>query len=113
MAKIPIVRHKKIRHETNPYDKEQEIYFEKRWAMINNIKASITKRKLWMLQNGKCKCCDKEIDLNEKSELHVISFADIKKDFPITRTKLLHPECHAKVHNKIIKIVNKVQVWVS
>ncbi|MCP4023680.1 MAG: group II intron reverse transcriptase/maturase, partial [Desulfobacteraceae bacterium] len=80
IAKIDIIRHKKIRKETNPYDKEQEIYFEKRWSQLQSIKCSIKKRKRWILQKGKCPVCKNDIDLQKKSELHVNNFADIKKD---------------------------------
>ncbi len=31
MADTPIVRHVKIRQDANPYDPEQELYFEEQW----------------------------------------------------------------------------------
>jgi len=41
MIETPIRRHIKIRSDTNPYDIEQEVYFEEHWAQIHKKDAAI------------------------------------------------------------------------
>ncbi|MCW8965144.1 MAG: group II intron reverse transcriptase/maturase, partial [Candidatus Pacearchaeota archaeon] len=49
LSYIDIIIHTKIRKEANPFDKEQEIYFERRWSQNFKMVSGRIKHKLWVL----------------------------------------------------------------
>lgn len=99
-ATLPIQRHTKVRANTNPYDPNDEIYFEtrlaKKWATgyYGNQRA----KQLWLAQQGQCPYCGHLI--TEETEWDIHHRVPRTAGGPDTKDNLvlLHPTCHRQLH---------------
>jgi RNA-directed DNA polymerase len=101
-AKMPIVRHRKIKGAANPYDAEWELYFEKRFKrqMADTLQGHGRLLWLWLKQDGKCLVCGQK--LTEEKDWHTHHLhqrVEGGKD-TLDNLVLLHSNCHRQVHNR-------------
>ena len=99
MSDTKIIRHVKVRKTANPFDKQQELYFERRWSQTYKPMSNSIKHKLWILNSGECLYCKKQIELEEFKELHINNIMELKDKQALYKFKLLHSKCHEKLHN--------------
>jgi RNA-directed DNA polymerase len=100
MADTPIVRHVKIRQDANPYDPEQEMYFEAR--LDRKLKRHLRgkPRTLWVLQKGICPRCSQKLDLRRSWNVHHVRYRCHGGSDSIDNLELLHPNCHRQLHSR-------------
>lgn len=99
---VPIVRHKKVQAEANPFDPAWETYFERRLDV--KMERSLRGRRfflhLWKEQNGVCPVCHQKITkLTGWHNHHRIWRSKGGPDVAGNRV-LLHPTCHMQVHSQ-------------
>jgi RNA-directed DNA polymerase len=107
-ADTPIVRHIKIKAEANPYDPEQEQYFEKRiqMQMKSSLKGNAKLLGIWTRQAGMCPNCSQWITKETEWHVHhVIPISEGGKD-TMGNLRMLHPNCHRQLHNRVISNVD-------
>jgi RNA-directed DNA polymerase len=100
-AKVPIVRHVKVRATANPYDPNWEPYFEKRLQrkMTVTLKGERTLLHLWQFQNGVCPVCGERLtEETEWNRHHIVQRVHGGPD-TTDNLVLLHPTCHRQVHS--------------
>ena len=106
-ASVPIRRHTKIKGEANPYDPQWEPYFEARQGvrMAQNLRGRRSLLRLWKEQNGLCVVCHQRItQLTGWHSHHLVWRTHGGSDRAENRV-LLHPNCHAQVHNQGLTVV--------
>ena len=97
-----IRRHRKIKADANPYDPIWETYFEERLALqmgkelLGNWKAW----QLWKNQNGHCAECDELITPETGWHIHHVVYRVYGGKDILSNLRLLHPNCHRKVHRE-------------
>ncbi len=104
---VPIRRHTKIKGEANPYDPEWEPYFEARWGvrMAQHLKGQRQVLRLWQEQDGRCVVCHQRLtELTGWHSHHLVWRTHGGPDRAENRV-LLHPTCHAQVHNQGLFVV--------
>lgn len=101
-AKIPIKRHVKIVAEANPYDKELDLYFEKRLKhkMCNSFSNDKKLRIIWNRQKGKCPVCLQNITLETEWDIHHKLPKSKGGDNRNSNLEMLHINCHKQIHNR-------------
>jgi len=99
LSETKIERHIKIRNKANPFDKEHELYFERRWSQIHKSLSNKIKHKLWISQDYKCPTCKELIEYDTQKELHISNVMILRKSPALKRFKLLHKRCHEIQHN--------------
>jgi len=106
-AKVPIIRHVKVKAEANPFDPKWEQYFEKRLdtKMMADLKGRRSLLHLWQSQNGLCPICrDKITDVTGWENHHIIYRVNGGTDTFDNRV-LLHPTCHRQVHSLNLSVL--------
>ena len=100
LGDIKIVRHVKIKGETNPFDPKWKSYREDRLAkhMAFSFKGRNKLLRHWKVQNGDCAICGEKITRETGYYLHhIIRIVDGGPDRHRNRV-LLHPQCYNQVH---------------
>ena len=100
LGDIKIVRHVKIKEETNPFDPKWKSYREDRLAkhMAFSFKGRNKLLRHWKVQNGDCAICGEKITRETGYYLHhIIRIVDGGPDRHRNRV-LLHPQCYNQVH---------------
>lgn len=99
-SSIPIQRHPKIKGHANPYDKEEERYFEQRISnnMLNKLEGKHMMRYLYERQQGLCKVCKKRITAITGWNTHHLKEKYLGGKWRAKNLVLLHPVCHVQVH---------------
>ena len=97
---IPIKRHIKIRAEANPFDPNDELYFEQRqirhWK--ENILGVRKLRTIWERQNYRCAVCGQLFDDDDERDIHhIVRRVDGGGD-EIDNLIMLHLNCHRLLH---------------
>lgn len=100
MADTPIVRHVKIRQDANPYDPEQELYFEERWKRKLKRGLRGIPRSLWERQEGICPRCKQQLDLHRSWDVHRVRYRCHGGSDKLDNLELLHPNCHRQLHSR-------------
>jgi len=100
MADTPIVRHVKIRQDANPYDPEQELYFEERWNRKLRRALRGIPRSLWGRQKGICPRCKQQLDLHRSWDVHRVRYRCHGGSDKLDNLELLHPNCHRQLHSR-------------
>ncbi|HGJ5862629.1 MAG TPA: group II intron reverse transcriptase/maturase [Arsenophonus nasoniae] len=106
----PIVRHKAIRMEANPFDPQWEIYFEARIShkMQNYLKGKRKLYNLWVNQKGQCPVCHQLIVKERGWHIHhIIRRVDGGKN-ESSNLLMVHPNCHNKIHANDIRLLKPV-----
>ncbi len=101
-ADTAIKRHIKIRGDANPYDPEDECYFDQRLRMkwLMGEKGVGKLRRLWLQQEGICPLCHGKLTDKAECELHhIVRRVDGGSD-NLDNLILLHPNCHQQVHSQ-------------
>ena len=101
-ADVVIKRHIKIRGYANPYDPEDERYFDQRLRLkwLSGEKGRGRLRILWLQQERICLVCQLKIISSDGWELHhIIRRVDGGSD-SLDNLVLLHPNCHHQVHSQ-------------
>ena len=110
-ARISIKRHPKIKGNVNPYDKEDEPYFEKRIEnnMLNKLDGKHMMRYLYERQNGLCLVCEKRITLTTGWNTHHLLQKHLGGKWIAKNLVMLHPVCHVQVHqnNRVAAALTK------
>jgi RNA-directed DNA polymerase len=106
-ASISIKRHTKIRSNANPYDPEDELYFEERLAtkMENTLHGRRKLQYLWKEQNGLCLLCRQKITKQTGWHNHHIVWRSRGGTDKLSNRVLLHPECHRRLHSKGLSVM--------
>lgn len=105
-----IQRHIKIRGEANPFDPEQETYFEDRLSlkMKNNVMGKVKLFRLWWSQDKKCPICKEKITQETKWNIHhILPKSEGGKD-NLSNLVMTHPNCHRQIHSQKLKVVKPV-----
>ena len=107
LGDIKIVRHVKIKEETNPFDPKWKSYREDRLAkhMAFSFKGRNKLLRHWKVQNGNCAICGEKITRETGYYLHhIIRIVDGGPDRHRNRV-LLHPQCYNQVHIRKLEAV--------
>lgn len=102
LAKIPIIRHYKLRGEANPYSSQWKKYFEERqrglWKKHPYTKGYVGK--IWRNQSGRCPVCQQLINLESVWERHHKKPRKEGGGDELTNLVLIHPTCHKQLHSR-------------
>jgi RNA-directed DNA polymerase len=102
MARTPIRRHTAIRGTANPYDPQDEPYFEQRLGvkMAAHLQGRRTLLYLWKQQRGRCpRCGQKLTEITGWHNHHRVWRVYGGSDRAENRV-LLHPTCHRQLHSQ-------------
>ncbi len=99
-GEVPIVRHPKIKGHANPYDQQDELYFEKRIndQMLNKFAGKHMLRYLYECQSGNCLVCGCGITSQTGWNAHHLHPKHLGGKWRQDNLVLLHPVCHVQVH---------------
>jgi RNA-directed DNA polymerase len=100
-ADTPYKRHIKIKGNANPFDPQDELYFEQRLdvKMVNSFRGRRQLIRLWKAQNGICPVCQQKITkITGWNNHHLLAHALGGTNTDENRV-LLHPNCHKQVHS--------------
>jgi RNA-directed DNA polymerase len=98
-AKVPIIRHIKIREGCNPYDREWEVYVEQRRARLARETMTRKVLTLWNRQEGICPWCKGELgDDCDTFQLHHQVFTCHGGKDTLDNLQLMHDVCHRQLH---------------
>lgn len=98
MSDTPIRRHVKIKNNANPFDQEQELYFERRWAQSWKKEPSKRSRRLWITQKGICPICKQRLYQEEQLDIHHLKLKIKGGKDTLDNLALLHGTCHHQLH---------------
>jgi RNA-directed DNA polymerase len=98
MSDTPIRRHVKIRMHANPYDLEQELYFENRWTQSWKTEPSQKRKKLWIIQRGVCPICKQWLHQDDDLNVHHRILKCKGGNEALANLVLLHAVCHRQLH---------------
>ena len=105
-GKVSIQRHVKIKGNVNPYDVEDELYFEKRSdrIMFNKLTGRKLLTRLYKRQDGRCLHCNQKITNQSGWNAHHLIAKHIGGTYTADNLVLLHPVCHIQVHAQNIQL---------
>lgn len=101
-----IQRHVKIRGEANPFDPEQEAYFEDRlgWKMKGSLSGRVKLLRLWWNQDKRCPVCGERISGESGWHVHhIVPKSEGGKDHP-SNLVMAHPNCHRQIHSRRLNV---------
>lgn len=106
-SSLAIKRHTKIRSNANPYDPEQEIYFDQRFGqkLLQGEKGRKRMVGIWKSQKGKCPVCTQTITEDTGWEIHHIQYRVNGGSDKLANLMLLHPNCHRQTHSQKLTVV--------
>lgn len=113
-ASVKIERHVKIRDTANPYDRNQELYFEKRndYQTLQHYHGRYTLTRLYNAQKGLCPLCQLKINKQTGWNIHHRQPLYLGGTNNMSNLVLLHPTCHTQVHESIrINEINALNGW--
>lgn len=99
MSDTPIRRHHKIKSNANPFDQEQELYFERRWVQSWKKEPSRKRRTLWITQKGICPICKQRLYQEEQLDIHHLKLKIKGGKDTLNNLALLHVTCHRQLHS--------------
>ncbi len=105
-GKVSIQRHVKIKGNVNPYDVEDELYFEKRSdrIMFNKLNGRKLLTRLYKRQDGRCLHCNQKITNQSGWNAHHLIAKHLGGTYTADNLVLLHPVCHIQVHAQNIQL---------
>jgi RNA-directed DNA polymerase len=106
-SSVPIRRPTKITGEANPSDPQWEPYFEARLGvrMAQNLQGRRSLLRLWKEQDGRCVVCHQRITPLTGWHSHHLVWRTYGGADRAENRVLLHPNCHAQVHNQGLAVV--------
>ena len=92
--------HVKIDGSRNPYNPEDEDYFDARLArkMASDLKGRRKLAWLWYWQEGLCPCCNQKITKATGWHIHHVVKRSNGGSEQMSNLQLLHPNCHRQHH---------------
>ena len=104
-GKVSIQRHVKIKGNANPYDAQDELYFEKRAdrIMFNKLNGRKLMTQLYKRQQGLCLHCNQKITIQTGWNAHHLVAKHLGGTYTADNLVLLHPVCHKQVHARNIQ----------
>lgn len=110
LAGTPIERHKKVKGTYHPYDPRDEMYGEtlRQERMLKNMGYRREWAKLYSHQRGLCAHCGYEMNLDTGWHDHHIVYRVAGGSDALGNRVLLHPNCHAQVHNLGLQVIKPV-----
>jgi RNA-directed DNA polymerase len=104
---VKIQRHVKIKGGVNPYDVDDELYFENRsdGIMINKLNGRKLMTFLYKRQEGRCLHCNQKITKQSGWNAHHLTPKHLGGAYTADNLVLLHPVCHKQVHSQNIQFV--------
>lgn len=98
-AKVPIIRHVKIREGCTPYEREWEEYVEQRRSRLARETMTRKVLTLWIRQKGICPWCKGELgDEFDTFQLHHQVFTCHGGQDTLDNLQLIHDVCHKQLH---------------
>ena len=106
-AKVKIQRHVKIKGNANPYDMDDEQYFEKcsDRIMLNKLEGRRILTFIFKRQEGRCLHCNQKITKQSGWNAHHLVPKHIGGKYSKDNLVLLHPICHRQVHAQNIQFI--------
>jgi RNA-directed DNA polymerase len=98
MSDTLIRRHVKIRMDANPYDREQEPYFERRWEQSWKKEPSQKRKRLLTVQHGLCPICRQRLHPNDELNIHHRIPKVQGGNDTLGNLMLVHGVCHRQLH---------------
>lgn len=101
IGKVPIKYHIAIRSTANPYDPQDELYFERRHdlMMLDKLNGRRKLTFLYQRQQGICPVCKQKISQQTGWHTHHIEPKYLGGKSTYDNLVLLHPVCHVQVHH--------------
>jgi len=105
-GKVSIKRHVKIRSNANPYDAQDELYFENRidYLMVSKLDGRKLLTRLYKRQKGRCLHCNQKITNQTGWNAHHLTAKHLGGKYSANNLVLLHPICHKQVHAQNIEL---------
>lgn len=102
MSDVAIQRHVKIRQNANPFDKEQDSYFEQRNTdkMKQNKSGQRSVDSVIALQNGKCPLCKKSLKIFQNWRIRLRRSFSNGGNFTYSNMIIVHNICNRKMNSK-------------
>ncbi len=102
-----IRRHIKIRSGANPFDPNDEAYFEDRlgWKMKESLKGNNKLARLWVSQNMRCPICKQVITGETDWHIHHILPKTVGGNDNVSNLVMVHPNCHKQILSQKLKVV--------
>ena len=106
-SSVPMRRHTKIQGAANPYDPQWEPYFAARSGvrMARHLQGRRQLLRLWKAQGGLCAICQQRMTQLTGWHSHHIVWRTHGGSDRVENRVLLHPNCHAQVHNQRLAVV--------
>ncbi len=107
LADTAIRRHKKVKGSYNPFDPADELYGEalRKERMLDSMQHRKQWVSLFRQQNGLCALCGCKITRDTGWHDHHLVYKVRGGSDALSNRVLLHPVCHAKVHNQSLTVV--------
>ena len=104
---MKIQRHAKIKGNANPYDMDDEQYFEKRsdHIMLNKLEGRRILTLIFKRQEGRCLHCNRKIAKQSGWNAYHLVPKHIGGKYSVDNLVLLHPICHRQVHAQNIQFI--------
>lgn len=101
-ADTRIVRHIKIKGDTNPFDPKQAEYIKKRKEqnMLKSLNGNDYLTRIWKKQAGICPECQQEFEQENHWHIHHIVPRKDGGGNEMVNVQMLHTTCHRKLHNR-------------
>jgi RNA-directed DNA polymerase len=111
-ADTPYKRHTKLKGNANPFNPQDETYFEQRLnvKMVGNFRGRRQLIRLWKAQNGICPICQQKITKITGWNNHHILAHTLGGSSTDENRVLLHPNCHKQVHSLHLPVVKPCPV---
>ncbi len=105
LSAIKVVKYVKVKADANPYDPNDEAYFDER--LMRRMKASLMGRRklywLWTKQGGCCPMCNAKITKATGWHVHHKQWRVYGGTDQLSNLELVHPTCHAQLHARDAK----------
>lgn len=106
LSTIPVGGYIKVRSTANPYDPQQEAYFDER--LSRQMRDSLAGRRklywLWNKQNGLCPICNSKITKKTGWNIHHVIWRVFGGSDKLSNLHLLHPACHVQLHARARRV---------
>ncbi len=102
-AGVKVLRWRKIRSATNPYDPEWELYLEERsaWKLTHTLAGRGRIEYLWKGQGGRCVMCGQPLQAEDEPwHIHHRIWRNRGGGETYDNLELLHAHCHRQIHGK-------------
>ena len=101
LPSVKIRRHPKVKADYNPFDPTWEAYAENRRTAVMSVKLGYRKQvlSLYNRQQGNCAHCGTAITEESGWHDHHIVYRSMGGDDTLSNRVLVHPNCHAQIHN--------------